>query len=221
MLASPAGVVMTTGWPIGSTTTATPAAFGGDQFPATERASRGCTRLRRPPLMAYVSASAVSAGVTVDAVQGTVLRGASHSKELDVARQASPGRLSGVSSIGAAARGEGGDRSMAGGSDSGSNFRFSYYDKAGIRCNLNETKALDAALSRDPVDIAKLCSLLQRISVPPTHRARLWKLILGVTPADTLIATGIEEDRRCQFEELRSTLEVMRRIDEDTSNADI
>ncbi|XP_003744281.1 TBC1 domain family member 7 [Galendromus occidentalis] len=102
------------------------------------------------------------------------------------------------------------------GSESAGNFRSSYYDKAGIR-NVNETKALDQALSRNPVDIGKLCCLLQRITVPASHRERLWKLVLGITPADSRIAKSIEEDRRGQFEMLKSTLEVMRLIDAKSS----
>ncbi|XP_022657505.1 uncharacterized protein LOC111248804 isoform X2 [Varroa destructor] len=44
--------------------------------------------------------------------------------------------------------------------------------------------------------------------------------VSGVSPADTSIAAGIEEDRKGQFEELKSTLQVMRLVDKNSSKAD-
>lgn len=45
--------------------------------------------------------------------------------------------------------------------------------------------------------------------------------LAGITPADSKIAMSIEEDRKGQFEMLKSTLEVMRVIDAKSSDVDI
>lgn len=62
------------------------------------------------------------------------------------------------------------------------------------------------------VDLKKYCKLCIGVWL---------SVATGVTPADLTIAPGIEEDRRCQFEELKSTLEVMRLIDNNSSSSDI
>lgn len=96
------------------------------------------------------------------------------------------------------------------------NFRSNYYKKFGFR-NIEEKKSIELLLKEHPLDVEKLRLFCLRFPVSARYRLYLWKLVLGVIPANQDSHEFVTIQRKEQYGNLRHALDVMRRVNEKTS----
>lgn len=94
------------------------------------------------------------------------------------------------------------------------NFRSNYYKKFGFR-NIEEKKSIELLLKEHPLDVEKLRLFCLRFPVSAKYRLYLWKIVLGVLPANQDSHEFVMTQRKEQYENLRHALEVMRKVDKD------
>lgn len=94
------------------------------------------------------------------------------------------------------------------------NFRTYYYEKFGIG-GVEEKKSLEILLKERPLNTGKLRQFCLRFQVPAMYRIHLWKVILGIVPANPESTEFVMRQRRQQYEDLRHALVLMRRITDD------
>ncbi|KAH3857775.1 TBC1 domain family member 7-like [Dreissena polymorpha] len=95
------------------------------------------------------------------------------------------------------------------------NFRKNFYKKVGFR-TFDEKHAIETLLKDKPLDIDKLRLYCLRCPVSAKYRVYLWKVVLGVIPASQDSHEFVMKNRQEQYDLLKSSLEVMRRIHCDT-----
>jgi len=95
------------------------------------------------------------------------------------------------------------------------NFRSTYYGKVGFKGI--EKKSLEIILKEEPIDTVKLSQFCLKFPVPSVYRYLIWQLLLGILPCYQSVHALALEQRKRQFEELKSALEIMRKIDTTTS----
>lgn len=96
------------------------------------------------------------------------------------------------------------------------NFRSYYYEKVGFRA-VEEKKSIELLLKDRPLDVEKLRQYCLRFPVSAKYRAYLWKVILGVLPANQESHEFVMKNRTEQFNHLRHALDVMRKVDNTTT----
>ncbi|XP_066253163.1 TBC1 domain family member 7 isoform X1 [Euwallacea similis] len=100
------------------------------------------------------------------------------------------------------------------------NFRSIYYEKVGFK-NVEEKKSLEILLKEKHLDLGKLKQFCLRFTVPHVYRSFLYKLLLGVIPAQVELHTFVMNQRQQEFNDLHHTLQVMRLIDEKTAKSQV
>ncbi|XP_039766376.1 TBC1 domain family member 7 isoform X2 [Ornithorhynchus anatinus] len=109
-------------------------------------------------------------------------------------------------------------RSMA--EDSQRNFRSVYYEKVGFR-GVEEKRSLEILLKDDRLDIEKLCTFSQRFPLPSMYRALVWKVLLGILPPHHESHGQVMAYRREQYMDVLHALEVIRFVNDSTSQGDV
>ncbi|KAJ3023692.1 UNVERIFIED_CONTAM: TBC1 domain member 7 [Siphonaria sp. JEL0065] len=87
-------------------------------------------------------------------------------------------------------------------------FRKAYYGTLGVQ-TVEAKTSLDAAFSKDPIDIQALMRTCQAVRIPRMYRPLVWKAILGVVPPGKETWGFGEEGRFDQFEDLRRAAGVL------------
>ncbi|KAL4224550.1 TBC1 domain member 7 [Mactra antiquata] len=95
------------------------------------------------------------------------------------------------------------------------NFRSYYYEKVGFRA-VEEKKSIELLLKEKPLDVEKLRQYCLRFPVSARYRIYLWKLVLGVIPANQESHDFVMKNRTEQYNTIRRALEIMRKIDKET-----
>ncbi|XP_045176931.1 TBC1 domain family member 7-like [Mercenaria mercenaria] len=95
------------------------------------------------------------------------------------------------------------------------NFRSYYYEKVGFRA-VEEKKSIELLLKDKPLDVEKLRQYCLRFPVSARYRVYLWKIILGILPANQDSHDFVLKNRTEQYNHLRHALDVMRKVDNTT-----
>ncbi|XP_076451119.1 TBC1 domain family member 7-like [Babylonia areolata] len=93
------------------------------------------------------------------------------------------------------------------------NFRSYYYDKFGIRV-VEEKKSIEILMKEQTVSIEKLQQFCLRFPLPAVYRILVWKLLLGVLPANQNSQSFVQQQREQQFKDLNNGLEIIQRARE-------
>lgn len=98
------------------------------------------------------------------------------------------------------------------------NFRSYYYEKVGFRA-VEEKKSIELLLKDKPLDREKLRLFCLRFPVSARYRVYLWKIILGILPANQDSHDFVLKNRTEQYNNLRHALDVMRKVNNTTPNS--
>ncbi|KAK7099488.1 hypothetical protein V1264_003621 [Littorina saxatilis] len=91
------------------------------------------------------------------------------------------------------------------------NFRSYYYEKFGFRV-VEEKKSIEILLKEQPVSTEKLKQFCLRFPLPAVYRIHVWKLLLGVLPANQSSQEFVQQQREQQFKDLNKGLATIRRV---------
>ncbi|XP_041367841.1 TBC1 domain family member 7-like [Gigantopelta aegis] len=95
------------------------------------------------------------------------------------------------------------------------NFRTCYYEKFGF-LGVEEKKSIEILLKEQPLDVEKLRIFCLRFPVPAMYRLYLWKILLGILPANQPSHDFVMKQRTQQFDDCHRGLMLMRRISKQT-----
>lgn len=95
------------------------------------------------------------------------------------------------------------------------NFRIYFYNKFGVSA-VEEKKHIESLLKEERVDVEKLKFFLLRFPLPSVYRLDVWKVLLGVWPAERSLHEFAQDARRQTYTNLYDALKVMERVDDST-----
>lgn len=93
------------------------------------------------------------------------------------------------------------------------NFRTYYYEKFGIG-GVEEKRSIEILLKEQPLNVDKLKQFCLRFPVPAMYRTYLWKVILGIIPANQGSHGFVMKQRTQQYDDLHHAMKLLRRIND-------
>ncbi|CAI9730585.1 Hypothetical predicted protein [Octopus vulgaris] len=96
------------------------------------------------------------------------------------------------------------------------NFRVYFYNKFGMSAAVESKKYIESFLKEERVDIEKLKLFVLKFPLPSVYRLDVWKVLLGVWPAERSLHKYAQDARRQTYTNLFDALRVMERVDDST-----